>query len=293
MNDPLSEVSIVQAVNNLPPMPKVASRVLALADDPNCGNELVELLSRDGALAASVLRMANSVVFARRHKIGNLEEAVLTIGLNALKGMVLATTLDTLLGADGPIKELIWEKSVGTAISAATLARQLEWQLVDEAFLLGLLHNLGQVVLSSSEHTADRYGQVIERIRKDSVDYATAEQAVFGVSYPGVGALLAKRWSFPEEICEVIAKHQAIHEPVRAVVDERRILVRLAELICHACGLGKPDNYPAQSAQLQEVALQIKSRAFSAARDVVPLQKAVARLFAEEGRLYRAEKGGA
>lgn len=236
---------IVAWVGDLPPMPHVASRAIGMVEDPSTtAKELTDLLSSDTALAARVLKIANSAMFSRQREITTLNQAIMIIGFKALKGIIVAATLRQLNRGSGKAEKLIWESSMATATSAHLIAKKLKKRYIEEIFLLGLLKNLGQIVLLAQ--AAAEYKKVVELIKERSVNYIVAEQEVLGFAHPLIGALVAKKWNFSAETCQVILHYR---DPVDgpkpdSETDEKTAIIQLADCISHLAGVGNPENYP-------------------------------------------------
>ncbi|MBN8549582.1 MAG: HDOD domain-containing protein [Deltaproteobacteria bacterium] len=240
---------IVAWVGDLPPMPHVASRAISMVENPDTtATELTELLSSDTALAARVLKIANSAMFSRQREITTLNQAIMIIGFKALKGIIVAATLRQLNKNFGKLEKLIWENSIGTATSATYICRKLKKRYHEEIFLLGLLHSLGQIVLLFQKETSSDYKNVIKLVRDSHLDYNTAELQTFGFAHPLIGALVAKKWNFSSETCQVILHYK---DPVEGAkpeteLDEKTAIVQLGDMMAHVAGIGTPEGYPSQ-----------------------------------------------
>lgn len=248
---------IVAWVGDLPPMPQVASRAISMVENPGTtAAELTDLLQSDVALAARVLKIANSAMFSRQREITTLNQAIMVIGFKALKGIIVAATLRQLNKSFGNLEKLIWENSMCSAMCATVISKRLRKRYVEEIFLLGLLHSLGQVVLLFQPETSRSYRQVLKTIRDTHVDYATAEQQVLGFAHPLIGALVAKKWNFSAESCQVILHYR---DPIEndapdGELEEKTAIVKLSDLISHASGVGTPEGYPDRKDELTETA---------------------------------------
>ena len=251
---------IVAWVGDLPPMPTVASRAIGLVEDPDCtASELTKILSTDTALAARVLKIANSAMFARQREITTLGQAIMVIGFKSLKGVIVAATLRQFQKKFGPTERLIWEGSMCSGMAASAIARSLRKKYVEEIFLLGLLHSLGQIVLLFQSNTAKEYKMVLEEIASSSCDFVTAEQDVYGFAHPLIGALVAKKWNFSNDSCQAIL-HYSDPVPTQKPeneLEEKTLVVQMADLISHAAGVGNPTGYPIRMEAIEQIALLI------------------------------------
>jgi HD-like signal output (HDOD) protein len=250
---------IVAWVGDLPPMPHVASKAIQLVEDPNVtAPDLTELLSSDTALAARVLKIANSAMFSRQREITTLNQAIMIIGFKALKGIIVAATLRQANKNSGVIEQLVWENSMCSAMLATNLSKKLKKRFVDEIFLLGLLHSLGQIVLMFNKETAADYKRVIELIERTSKEYVVAEDEVLGFAHPLIGALVAKKWNFSTETCQVILHYRdAIDRKPETDQEQKVAIVQLADLMAHEAGIGSPPNYPRRRGEIDHLAGQL------------------------------------
>lgn len=247
---------IVAWVGDLPPMPQVASRAISMVENPDTtAADLTDLLSTDTALAARVLKIANSAMFSRQREITTLNQAIMIIGFKALKGVVVAATLRQLNREFGRMQQLVWENSMGTALAAMIIARKLHKRYIEEIFLLGLIHGLGQIVLLVQKETARDYKKIIEIIKEEGVDFVTAEQRFFGFAHPLIGALVAKKWNFSSDTCQIILHYKdPIDEPPDNEMEEKTAIVQLADLISHNASIGSPAGYPNELEVIHEIA---------------------------------------
>lgn len=242
---------IVAWVGDLPPLPHVAAQAIALVEDPDTtAGKLTELLGSDPALAARVLKIANSSMFSCQREITTLNQAIMIIGFKALKGIIVAATLRQLNRRYGKLEKMIWENSTCTATCAHMIAQRLRKHYVDEAFLLGLLHDLGKLVLA--RQIPDDYENVVKQTAKGKT-FAEVETEELGFSHALIGALVAKKWNFSSETCQVILHH---HDPLPASLqsdqDFKTAIIAAADTLAHFLGYGHPEGYPIQETDLQQ-----------------------------------------
>ena len=229
-----------------PPLPHVAAQAISMVEDPDTtAGKLTTLLGQDTALAARVLKIANSAMFSMQREITTLNQAIMVIGFKSLKGIIVAATLRQLNRKFGKPEQMIWENSAATAIACHTLTSSLRKPFVDEAFLLGLLHDLGKLVLVNQ--LPAEYQNVINTTKK-GVLFVDVEQEQLGFAHPLIGALVAKKWNFSMETCQVILHH---HDPLGDTVsgptEEKTAIVQAADAVAHLIGYGHPDGYPDQT----------------------------------------------
>lgn len=280
---------IVAWVGDLPPMPHVASRAISMVENPaTTAQELTELLQTDTALAARVLKIANSAMFSRQREITTLNQAIMIIGFKALKGIIVAATLRQLNKSFGSLEKLIWENSMCAAMCASLVAKKLRKRYVEEIFLLGLLHSLGQIVLLAQKETQADYKKVMGLIRDQHLDYVTAESQVYGFAHPLIGALVAKKWNFAPDTCQIILHYRDPLDGVKAdsEMDEKTAIVQLSDLISHLAGVGSPEGYPSDLAAVAEVARFVGFDPKTAQADIETIVNDTQEQFSKEKHVY-------
>lgn len=234
---------IVAWVGDLPPLPHVAAQALSMIEDPDTtAAKLTALLGGDTALAARVLKIANSAMFSRQREITTINQAIMTIGFKTLKGVIVAATLRQLNRKFGKTEQAIWENSTCTAIGARTIATKLKKPYAEETFLLGLLHDLGKLVLM--RQVTKEYEAIFNETAKGTT-FVELEQKQLGFNHALIGALVAKKWNFSMETCQAILHHHdVVPAENRNDLDEKTLIIQAADLVAHAIGYGHPEGYP-------------------------------------------------
>ncbi len=280
---------IVAWVGDLPPMPHVAAQAISMVEDPTTtAQNLNDLLTKDTALAARVLKIANSAMFSRQREITTLNQAVMIIGFKALKGIIVAATLRQINKGSGDVDRMVWENSMGTAMCATALTKSLKKPYVEEIFLLGLLHSLGQIVLLAQSETSKEYPALLERIKDNGMTYDEAEQEAFGFAHPLIGALVAKKWNFSAETCQVILHYR---DPLdgpspETPLDEKTAIVQLADMIAHKAQIGSPADYPDQTENIKKVIAYLGIQTDDVDAYIEELVTSSKEQFENEGAIY-------
>jgi len=188
----------------IPPYPAVAMKIERLVAGGDFGlDELARLVGSDQALAADVLRCANSAVFARGGPVASVPQAVARIGAGELSRIAFASALSGRALARGPLSLLrrrVWHDAVAAAVLARELARPRRLA-IDEAFACGLLHDFGKVLAL----------ECLERIARGTRHPRPMPsrfwEAVVDNHHLQLGALLAARWALPQVLVEAITLH--------------------------------------------------------------------------------------
>ena len=196
------ETRIAGGALELPLLPHVASQVLAMSTaDEVSARSLAELLHRDQAIAAHVLRVANSPLYQPRVPIVSLQQAISRLGLTILREVVITVSMQSRVfnvSSYAAEARVLWQHAVHTAAYARAIARRCR-RNVESAFLGGLLHDVSKPVLLLA--LADLQAKLAEPLTPPVV--ATA----LDVYHTQVGALLASTWQLPPDVCASIVYH--------------------------------------------------------------------------------------
>lgn len=243
--------SILSAVGSrsIPAMPSAAQKAFELSTNPKAdARDFVEVIESDEALSARLLRVANSVYFDRGKASKSIEEAVLVVGINEVRSLLSANSLTELFPSRHTSRAQLWKNDVACGIFARMLAQRVMQEKADLAFLGGLMHDVGKLLLL--QRRQDDYPAILVK-GGASGDFIKAEEDVFLFNHTHVGQLIGERWRFSPELLGIIAQH---HSPWNEIEGSVAAVVRVADLISHALGIGHPKGYAAiQEAARQEL----------------------------------------
>ena len=228
-----SLIARLQQCTTLPSPPAVAARIIELGQDPEVSiGDVAKAVSMDPALAAKILRIANSPLYGRRRKTENLRQAFILLGLNGTMTMALSFSLVTSLSSGqqggGLDYGLFWRRSVLAATTARVLAAHRKLPGAEDYFLAALLQDLGMLALDRA--VSDLYSTLGDT-QIDQEAMRAAERERVGTDHAVVGAWLLERWSLPEILQQAVA---GSHDPdVVQADDAARDFVR------HTAAAGK------------------------------------------------------
>lgn len=231
----LTPDAILQSVHELPALPAVVLELIqSLGDAQVSAEQLAVKISHDQAIAAKTLRLANSSFYGLPRQVTSIAEATAILGLRTLRSVATAAGLvggfDTSRCKSFDF-DAFWRHSIGTALTARALAQRTRLD-EDAAFTLGLVHDIGRLVLVSSYD--DEYAHAIAyRAEHDCLMHA-AERHHFGVDHAEVGGVIAEHWHFAPEIVTAIACH---HRPPSARSKGLSDIVHVADNIAHGLDL--------------------------------------------------------
>jgi len=231
--------TLVRQVRDLPALPTAVTQVLRLTEDPKAGAaEVARALASDQALAARSLKLANSAYYGVSRRVATISEAVVTLGMRTTRNFVLATGCQEVIDRPVPGYALpagaLWRHSLTCASAARALAQKAGFRQSEEAFVAGLLHDIGKVVLNT--YCKDQFIRVLMRVAGGAVTYAEAEREILGFDHAEAGAALLERWNLPAPLVSAVRWH---HQPLEAGGDPTLpCLVHLADAICLTLGVG-------------------------------------------------------
>ena len=239
-------IKSILGMRSIESMPAQATRAFQLASDPKAGTtEFVEIIEQDEALSARIVRVANSVYFYRGTQVVDIEQAVAAIGLSELRCLISATMLKNLLQGKDKVRSQLWANSVGTALAARMIAPRMMGIDEGEAFLCGLLHDVGKLVMIRAE--SERYQTALARVNEET-DIILAEESVYELNHVDVGSWISDIWNFPDCVRNtVLMHHNPWPEDFTKISETERIpfLIKAADCIAHACGLGHQNAFSA------------------------------------------------
>jgi putative nucleotidyltransferase with HDIG domain len=208
---------LVSKVRSLPSIPAVYVKLMQAMQSPEVtSQEVGRIVAQDMGMTAKILQLVNSSFFGVSRKIANPAEAVIYLGTETLKSLVLTTSVFSQFDTT-KVPGFSIEGLSNHSLETATLAKRIAGDLrlprasVDDVFVGALLHDLGQLMLA--HYYPAEYALVISHTGEQLVPLQEAEHDVLGTGHAGVGAYLLWLWGLPDSIVEIVAHH---HQPSRA-----------------------------------------------------------------------------
>lgn len=232
----LDVAQVVRRIRDLPALPSIVLDLISsfAREDVDVAT-LAEKISRDQALAAKILRLANSSFYGLQAKVGTVKQAIVVLGFDSARALAVASSVierfEDEQAGEIDVAEF-WRHSIATALCARSLARHANLSK-DQAFIAGLLHDIGRLVLASS--FPEHYARVSAYCAREGVSLSDAELRVLGVDHQRVGQLLGEAWRFPPPTQRAIGQH---HVPARADLSDLPGLVHAANAVVQALDLG-------------------------------------------------------
>jgi len=202
-------------IPDIPTLPAVALKVNRMLQDYDTPiKELSKIIEKDQAMVSKILRLVNSAFYGFRSRISNISHAVTVLGFNTLRNAVVSVSIiDAFSGkeaAEGFDLMDFWKHSVAVAMTSKHLAEKTRLVAPDEAFVAGVLHDVGKVVLA--QYFKDLFGQVWVATREQGLSFYEAEKKLLPANHAQIGGHLVKKWQLPVSLVEAISYHHAVRK---------------------------------------------------------------------------------
>jgi HD-like signal output (HDOD) protein len=254
--DPQASVQqVIKKVSSIATLPEVTARIVATVEDPKSSPaQLHKIVSHDPALVTRILKVVNSAFYGLPGQIASVERAIVLLGLNAIKNIAVAASLGQLFRGvrlcEGYTAKDLWTHCIAVGVTAREIARQMKLPLADEAFLAGMIHDIGLLV--QLQTSPEKLVHVCERARSSKVHFVELEREIMGMDHQQLGAALCEHWKFPRS-CQLVAGYH--HRPA-TLANENRLLVTLvavADTLC--CTENKGFNLTALNQKLEDTGM--------------------------------------
>lgn len=229
---------ILDSLDDLPPMPETMLKARELMTDPDSSiKDLADALEADQSITAKVLRIANSAFYGMSGKVASIQRAAVLLGQRNLAEVVTLTGAADLLGFElfgyGIGAGDLWRHSVAAAYSAKRLSEQHDPELADEAFIAGLMHDSGKIVLDS--HILERKAAFEEFLDSGERMFIDAERRILGFDHSEIAAEMCARWNIPPSVGAAIRYH---HQPSLSDGNMLSYILHVADHIAIVSGAG-------------------------------------------------------
>ena len=228
--------TLLDEVISLPSLPGTVAHIMRLVSDPRCSlSTVAQAISADPPLAIKTLRLVNAAYYGLRQKVTTVEHGVVLLGIKVIKNLAFtATVFDIMKGS----VETFFRHSVtcGVAMRALIEAGGGGLESPEEAFVCGLLHDIGKVILD--EFLPKESAEALQLSKERRVPAYEAERATIGIDHALLGARLAQRWKLAEPLVNAVAGHHVLSQCENAAQWRVAALVSIADYICYACAVG-------------------------------------------------------
>lgn len=228
-------------LKNLPSIPAIMFEIAKLLDSPRTSaSELGRLISKDQALVAKILTVANSPLYGLPRRVATIEFAIVILGFDHIKNIIIALSMMEAFKNKSDKnwdRKSYWLHSFVTASAAKRIADDLGYLKSGEAFTAGLLHDLGISVIQRFFNK--EFLQIIALVKNQQMLYISAEENILGLNHQDIGLILCEKWNLPQTLSDSIANH---HFPSKSNTNkELAAIVHLADFMTQRFSIGSFD----------------------------------------------------
>jgi len=233
----LSAERLVASVGELPAVPDVAAKVMKMISDPDVSAKaLQDVIMTDPAMTVNILKLANSALFGVKREVKTLTHAIMLMGFSSIRSVVLALAAKGIYEkGQGFKQQLLWKNAIAAASANRFLAEKLLEQSREEAFITGLLHNIGRAVMLRK--FKEDYGQLMEKAYNEGIELNLLERDRYGFSHSEVNFFVLEKWNLH---ANMVQASRYYWEPQNAPQNCAKLaaLTGLSVLFNAACGVG-------------------------------------------------------
>ena len=237
--------SAISEISHIATLPEITLKIIELVEDPSStAQDLHNVICNDPALCSRILKVVNSAFYGLPRQIGSINRAIVLLGLNAVKNIAIAASLTKLFRGGDLCRQFsardLWIHSVATAAASKLVCDELHLGLSDEAFLAGLIHDIG--IMVEVQAMRNEFLQVFDELKFDNngvplSDMREVERRIIGADHEAFGAGLCEAWKFPKSFTYVTRHH---HDPGALPVPNRMLtsIVYVADRLAAEGGFG-------------------------------------------------------
>ena len=230
---------IINSIGKLPVLPVVYMKLTRLLNVPDPSIRMISnIISEDQAVAAMVLKIVNSAAYGFYNRIGDLQHAIVILGLNEIKSLVLATSMYKVVNefksSSAFDMQEFWKHSIGCAISARVLAETAYLKSPEDVFTAGLLHDIGKLIHAA--YLREEFDGVVANVVETGSQMSESEKKILGFDHAQTGSALAEKWRLPRETVNMIAHHHLSYMP--DTLTKEIAAVHIGNSLCIALRMG-------------------------------------------------------
>jgi len=262
-NDRRDLDGMIRRIEQIPSLPITSQRLMDIReDDPDSHRKFVEIIETDQALSLKLLKLANSAFYGSLSKVSSVDHAVVRLGTDEVRSIVLAFSVHGYFSTDGDHvhdRSPFWKHAIVCSQVAKYLGSHYRIRNDNTLFLSGLIHDMGKIVLDEYFH--DSFLRVLDTLKRENTTFSRAEKAVLGTTHYQVAAKLLQQWRFPKKVILQVLYHHAPwydkdYEGNSILLYLSNQLTRLSGYLCHP-DERRPD--PASFAASKEMEYVVKS----------------------------------
>jgi HD-like signal output (HDOD) protein len=231
---------LLKGVDDFPTLPTIYSTLSDVMANPlSTANHAADVILRDQASAAKVLKTANSSIYGFRGRIDTISQAIFYIGFDEVKNLVLALSIMDLFDKSGLIENLnpveLWKHSIAVGVATRIIGVNIKAEKIENFFIAGILHDIGKLLFI--RNMEEEYNKAINHALEKKISIREAEAELLGMTHTVSGELIAEKWKLPLTIRNAIRHHYI--GLVNGVPDKLAASVHIANTLCQMLRLGE------------------------------------------------------
>jgi HD-like signal output (HDOD) protein len=229
---------ILNRIKDLPPMPKVLFKAREIMADPKSSfKEIAKIIETDQAIAAKVLKVANSAYYGLSGMVNSIHQASVVLGYQTLEQVITMVSTSSLLGKQLKGYNIsaggLWRHSLGVALGSRMIAQKRVPSMEGDAFSVGLIHDAGK--LAMDHYVVQRKRDIQQYLAEQSPSFLQAERNIIGFDHTEIAYELCQKWKLPDSHIEAMRHH---HTPGAAKENDLVHIIHVANYMSHLVGLG-------------------------------------------------------
>ena len=231
--------AMLEYADRLPSLPAAVVKAMELLRDEDSPNDQIAgALSMDQALVGQVMKLANSPYYGVSRRVSTVQQAILVLGRKTVRSLVIGAAAQDFLARPQAgymlHKGELWSHSMAAGCAASLIAAKVGYKPSEEAFVAGLLHDIGKVVLNG--FLADRANKLMRRLSEGDTPFDQVEAELLNVDHASLGGLITERWQLPPKLSQAISFHHRPREAGGAW--QLATIVHLADALALSIGVG-------------------------------------------------------
>jgi HD-like signal output (HDOD) protein len=213
--------AIVRDVEALPHFPEAVLELITLTEDPKSTlSQIASRISTDPSLTADLLKLVNSAHYVLPKRVNNIMQAVKIVGMKGLRNLLYSYGAQKIMGEKYAEMKDLWSHSYRVAYYSFLLARSFKpkQDILDDVYVSGILHDLGQIIVTYLHPEAME--QMQRFCKEKDIPSRILERFSFGLNHADIGALISRKWNFPEQLVSGIKFH---HDPLMSPVQHKDV----------------------------------------------------------------------
>ena len=209
-------------IKDIPSIPTIASEVLRAMEDPLAGaKQTARIIDKDQSLTAKILRRANSPLYGFSRQVSTIDVAVMVLGNDSIREIIMSYIVQGFFSkVNITVFNIMhfWEYSLYSASASRILARRLKYKLAGEAFIAGLMHDIGIMIIA--EFFTEEYIDIKELVENKNKSLIDAENLILGITHQEIGYWFAEKWNLPKNLCESILNHHTHYSEFESDIEK-------------------------------------------------------------------------